>query len=284
MRLTKETARCGWPLEQTSVKGLQRPFLHEDKLTWGRIVASADLQPVQLTTVTTSLHNSDQAVHPNHKVIVRSIRWGAAQQQRFGKMCIYNYQLFINVSQYSCQAVEDSYMRMSRYVCSCSNTIESKLSQNWALSLLPLWRELWTNIVCRETRGQVETRVKSQIRGLCSKHTGLRAAVGGALHEVETALWPPVPPVWTANSLKSGSWLFSCGWKWVALPPFLFDQGAETDRETTLEYLFSVTGGGEAWDEVGGNAYVLDFTTSVGIPRRTTCLGPGATSRSVWAS
>ena len=78
--------------------------------------------------------------------------------------------------------------------------------------------------------------------------------------------------------------MFSCGWKWVALPPFLFDQGAETDRETTLEYLFSVTGGGEARDEEGGNAYVLDFTTSVGIPRRTTCLGPGATSRSVWAS
>ena len=110
------------------MKGLQRPFLHEDKLTWGRIVASADLQPVQLTTVTTSLHNSDQAVHPNHKMIVRSIRWGAAQQQRFGKMCIYNYQLFINVSQYSCQAVEDSYMRMSRYVCAGSNAIESELS------------------------------------------------------------------------------------------------------------------------------------------------------------
>ena len=78
--------------------------------------------------------------------------------------------------------------------------------------------------------------------------------------------------------------MFSCGWKWVALPPVLFDQGEETDRETTLEYLFSVTGGGEAWDEEGGNAYVLDFTTSVGIPRRTTCLGSGATSRSVWAS
>ena len=80
--------------------------------------------------------------------------------------------------------------------------------------------------------------------------------------------------------------MFSCGWEWVAFRSPLFDQGAEIDRETTLEYLFSVTGRGETWDEEGGYAYILilDIATLVITPNRTT--GPFArTARGlVWAS
>ena len=80
--------------------------------------------------------------------------------------------------------------------------------------------------------------------------------------------------------------MYSCGWEWVAFRPPLFDQGAEIDRGTTLEYLFSVTGRGEAWDEEGGYAYILilDIATFELILNRTA--GPFSRTASglVWTS
>ena len=80
--------------------------------------------------------------------------------------------------------------------------------------------------------------------------------------------------------------MLSCGWEWVAFRSPLFDQGAEIDRETTLEYLFSVTGRGEAWDEEGGYAYILilDRAAIVGILNRTTFLFSLTASGLVWTS
>ena len=77
--------------------------------------------------------------------------------------------------------------------------------------------------------------------------------------------------------------MLSCGWEWVAFRSPLFDQGAEIDRETTLEYLFSLE---EAWDEEGGHAYILilDRAAIVGILNRTTFLFSLTASGLVWTS
>ena len=173
------------------------------------------------------------------------------------------------------QAVDNGWVRMSWYVFTCSNTIESN-SQNWAF-FGAIRLELWTDIAGWETWRKVETIIEGHIGGFRQHHTWAWAAVGGTLHEVETALWSLLP-VWTANSLKSGSWLFCCGWvPLVGLPLHPCLTRGQKLTEGLHRNIDSLS-----LEEEGGYAYILDWATLVGIINRTAGLAACAASRLVW--